>query len=115
MAKAWHKGLSDPVNAKAVMRWQRDLTPEQAALFEDVAGDQLRQYGYEITLDGREPSAELLAEWDRVCADHDAKEADRARKDRVRAKQYPHPVAAILTSGEREAAAAAGWLADYDR
>lgn len=113
--KTWHKGLSDPVNAKAVMRWQRDLTDDQVALFERVAGDQLREYGYEVTLDGRDPSPEATAEWDRVCADHDAREADRARKDRVRAKQYPHPVAAVLTSGQREAAAAAGWLADYDR
>lgn len=113
--KTWHKGLSDPVNAKAVMRWQRDLTDDQVALFERVAGAQLQEYGYELTLDGRDPSAELAAEWDRVSADHAAKEAERVRKDEVRAQQYPHPVAAILTSAQREAAAAAGWLADYDR
>ena len=113
--KTWHEGLSDPVNTKAVMRWQRDLTPEQVALFEDVAGDQLRQYGYEITLDGQEATPDLSAEWAKVCASHERKEADRLRKDAQRAAEYPYPVAAILTSRQRAAAEEAGWLKDYDR
>lgn len=48
--RASHLSLADvskPVNASKVGRWRRDLTADQVAVFEAVAGDLLEELGYE--------------------------------------------------------------------
>ena len=113
--KVWHEGLQKPVNEGAVQRFQRDLSADQIALFELVAGDQLRQHGYPIVADGAEPGREVADEW--AEAERRMRKRDKRRKQRDAevSAAYDHPVAAILTSGQRERAAAAGWLADYEQ
>ncbi len=113
--KIWHEALRRPVNESAVRRWNRDLSLDQVTLFELVAGDQLRQHGYEITQGGREPSASMLADWEATVTANEAREQRREQAERARARHYSHPVAAALTSRQRELADAQGWLADYDR
>lgn len=112
--KVWHEGLDKPVNQTAVKRWQQDLTEEQVALFEWVAADQLQQHGYEITLDGMKPMADILARWDRAEQSQHERERKRLKAEANRLHKDAHPIAAILTTGQRALAAEQGWLADYD-
>lgn len=40
--------VTRPLNGSAIGRFRRDLTPEQITEFEEIAGDSLREHGYEI-------------------------------------------------------------------
>ncbi len=111
--KVWHERLQQPVNSGAVQRWRRDLSDDQVALFEHVASAQLVQHGYGLSGPAVTPSDQIMKHW-RTAEDHlaarDAKrDADRAATD----LEYPHPVAAALTRGQRKLAKNAGWYSDY--
>lgn len=43
-----HDNLKNPINPKSVEKWRSRMTDEQLAVFEDIAGNDMRDYGYEV-------------------------------------------------------------------
>lgn len=102
--KDWHEQVHGPVTQSAVQRWQRDLDEQEIRLFEHVAGRRLEAVGYTRSLGllHRRPSAHARKAYR---AFHDSRlrkeEADAAEAAQV-AQRYDQPVAAMLTSGQRQ-------------
>jgi len=45
----WKSNAKRPLDAQRVMNWKREMSPEESALFEAVAGKQIRRLHYSIT------------------------------------------------------------------
>jgi hypothetical protein len=49
----WKSNVKRPLDARRVMNWKREMSREESALFEAVAGKQIRRLNYSVTsLDG---------------------------------------------------------------
>ena len=48
-----HSMLSEPISTKKVGIYKKTFTPRQIALFESIAGDTLKGYGYTLETDGK--------------------------------------------------------------
>jgi hypothetical protein len=102
--KDWHEKVHKPVTDSAVQRWQRDLDAEEIRLFEHVAGRQLEAVGYARSLSWlrRQPSAHSRWEYRSfLYRRHRREEAERNEAAQA-AREYDQPVAAMLTSGQRQ-------------
>jgi hypothetical protein len=104
--KDWHEQVHRPVSDSAVQRWQRELDDQEIRLFEHVAGRQLEAVGYERSLGRlqRRPSADMRRAYDMFLEARRRKERDKAVSAAHTAQQYDQPVAAMLTSGQRQLA-----------
>jgi hypothetical protein len=102
--KRWHTRLDGPVDAAAVESWREELEPWEIGLMELVLGRALRRHGYLPSGAGRRPSpAQLL---DYLKASRRMRRRARERWGNERewdATEHP-PVAALLTSRQRELA-----------
>ncbi len=97
--KSWHTRTKDTVSRAAVNQWTQQLTPEELALMETVAGRQLRAHGYRLSGAGRAGRREVAAFW-RLYARRQTVAAKWLVADRVRTLRYRRPVAAQLTGGQ---------------
>jgi hypothetical protein len=101
-AVRYHARLSQPVSVDSVRAWEALLDPAEVALIEHVTGRWLDEFGYERVASGRLPPAALLQDYDR----HRRKV--RAQRRRVEIEEmkrkfvFRDPVAARLTSGQRQ-------------
>jgi hypothetical protein len=49
----WKSNVKRPLDVRRVMNWKREMSREESALFEAVAGKQIRRLNYSVTsLDG---------------------------------------------------------------
>jgi LPS sulfotransferase NodH len=102
--KDWHEKVHEPVTQSAVQRWQSDLDDQEIRLFERVAARQLEGVGYTPSLSRlqRRPSVHMRRAYRSFLRGRLRKEqADAAEEARV-AQEYDQPVAAMLTSGQRQ-------------
>jgi hypothetical protein len=104
--KDWHEQVHRPVTSNAVQRWQRELDDQEIRLFEHVAGRQLEAVGYEHSVGWlkRRPSAEMRRAYDTFLEERRRREQAKAARVAKVAQLYEQPVAAMLTSGQRQLA-----------
>ena len=96
--KTWHRNTRREVNASAVRRWASDLAPWELRLMEAVAGDRLRQYGYELSHGSRPtPPPVHLARYTHEVLRRRLWSARRRRHDRITQRRYGWPVAAAVS------------------
>src|SRR5690606_30631035 len=109
--KDWHEQVHRPVNTAALKRWQRDLDADEVRLFEWVAAEQLEAVGYEPSLSSwrRRPSRSMRRSYEKFLAGRKEREAAEAEAAEQVAREYKHPVAAMLTSRQRELARSQGY------
>jgi Sulfotransferase family len=104
-AVRYHARLSEPVSTTSVRAWEVGLTPDEVALVEDITGSWLDRFGYERVSGGDRPSAALLAAYDtrrrQVRRERRRVELDEFKRLFV----YREPVAARLTTGQRQISA----------
>lgn len=109
--KDWHEQVRQPLTDSAVQRWQRDLDEQEIKLFEQIAWRQMEAVGYTPSLPrlGRLPSPRTLLAYRSFVRTRTRRErAWQARDARITAR-YEHPVAALLTSGQRQIASERGY------
>lgn len=97
----YHWRVHQPVSEESLRRWEEELSAEEIALVERVAGKRMRRYGYEPVAGGAHPPADLrraLRERRNRMAKKRLRRAVRETKLRF---TYRHPVAARLTSSQR--------------
>ena len=106
--KTWHARTQAAVTTQAVNQWAEQLEPWELAAIERVGRRHLVHYGYELSgaRAGRLPH-KLAQAWLEVRRRELGRWRVR-RADRRLAEQYPYPVAAQLTSGQRRHAAERG-------
>lgn len=97
--------ISEGIYTKAMDAWRDELEPWEVATFERAAGERMRLYGYEPSGIGGEPPADkvraLVGEHSRLRKGL----VRRRRADRRRRIDADRPIAALLTEGQRAAAA----------
>ncbi len=93
--KVWHLRTHDEVTTKRSGTWRTRLTPEEIALCEWVAGDRLRQNGYELSGSGRAQRGDR-AHYLKVAAHRRLAARKRDVLDRARRRSEPSEVAARL-------------------
>ncbi|MGI9579549.1 MAG: sulfotransferase family protein [Microthrixaceae bacterium] len=111
--RTWHEATKRPVNSEAAHRWQTDLPAPHLALVEQVCGRQLEAAGYELSGHRLAVAADVMDEWRDYKKQRRKALKRRTRRERGRSEEYPHPLAAALTTGQRQAARASGWFDDY--
>ena len=111
--KLWHENTRRPVNADAKRRWERDLTPDEIALFETVAGAELRAQGYDITMGGKAPRRRTMKAWEAYRDGREARDSRWRQRNAALRELYPFPVAAALTSAQIDLANEQGWYDEY--
>jgi hypothetical protein len=102
--KDWHRGTRVTPSTEAVGRWRAELEPWEAALCEAVLGERMRAYGYDLTSAGR-PRPDHLARFAYVDSSRRLLRRVELAKDRWSRRREQNPVAALLTSAQRSAAA----------
>lgn len=97
--------ISEGIYTKSMEAWRDELTPWEIATFEKAAGSRLALYGYAPSGIDQEPPKdkvhELLSEHRRLRQSLQS----RRRSDRRKRVDADRPVAAVLTEGQRKAAA----------
>jgi hypothetical protein len=97
--------ISEGIYTKSMDAWRDQLEPWEIATFEIAAGDRLAHYGYAPSgVEGDVPRAQLRA----LVGRHRQLRRTLRRRRRVdyrRLMAADHPVGALLTAGQREAAA----------
>lgn len=94
----------EPINTRAVRSWQEELTPQELALFERVAGRQLTAHGYPLTPEhAAVPAAARLAYATHRYGRIARRLAKRSRDLALRVIDR-QPVAAQLTTAQRRLA-----------
>jgi hypothetical protein len=68
--KRWHARLSGPVDSSNTGKWRTQLSPEQIALIQHVAGRELAAFGYDLVPIALTPTAAARLQLD--CAHHHA-------------------------------------------
>lgn len=113
--KTWHPNTRRPVNKDAFERWRKDLTPNEIQLVEYAVGNHLTDHGYQLSLPAwrRRPPLQSKRRWDKHVVDMAAIRQRQRDKDARMTRRYPHPIASIVTEGQRQSAQTAGWLDDY--
>jgi hypothetical protein len=102
--KTWHESLKTTVNESAVDSWRTGLDPWELGLMETVLRRKLRRNGYEISGAGKRPSLRLIRQWLRVTRKIRGTARTRWAEEERDAATATHPVAARLTSRQRELA-----------
>ena len=99
-----HKRTTDQISAQAIGRWADGLEPWEPRLMELVAGRKLRQHGYALS-QGRRPGppAHALARYARHVIRVRVRTVKRNATFWWHNRGYAWPVAARLTSAQREA------------
>jgi len=102
--KDWHEQVRRPVTQNAVRRWQTELDDQEIRLFEHVAARQLEVMGYTPSLSRlrRIPSLHTRRAYRRFLRGRLRKEKVDAAEAAQVAQRYDQPVAAMLTSGQRQ-------------
>lgn len=100
----WHERTTERIDTGAVGKWRGGLEPEELRLMESVAGRRLRAHGYELSGNGRGAPPQLLTDYARHVAKTKGARVRQRRKDRRRDRLYPWPLAAQLTSTQRQLA-----------
>jgi hypothetical protein len=101
-ATRYHARLREPVSTDSVRTWDAVLDADEVALIEQVVGSWMDRFGYERVATGRRAPAALVESYEH--------RRQRARRERMRIEldelkrlvRYRDPVAARLTSGQRE-------------
>lgn len=109
--KDWHQQVRRPLTGTAVQRWRRDLDEQEIKLFEHVAWRQMEAVGYSPSLSGlrRVPSARSMWAYRSFVRRRSHRERTWAAEDAAAAAGYRFPVAALLTSGQRQIARERGY------
>lgn len=98
--KTWHRRTHGAVDTSRAGNWTTRLTPTQIALCDDVLGDRLTSYGYELAGAVRPDPAELLR-YRRVEVLRRAAHAKRRMLDRLARVREQGPVASqLMTTSE---------------
>ena len=95
--KTWHRRTHGALDNSRAGSWTTRLTPAQIRLCDDVLGDRLTSYGYELAGAVRPDPAELLR-YRRVEMLRRAAHAKRRMFDRLARVREPGPVACRLTA-----------------
>jgi hypothetical protein len=101
--KHWHSNTRVGPTTKRVGRWKENLEAWEASLCETVLADRMARFGYELTGAGR-PSGGHLLRYARARTAREINRRSRLLRDRVERRREPNPVAALLTSAERDVA-----------
>ncbi|HEY3487138.1 MAG TPA: sulfotransferase [Gammaproteobacteria bacterium] len=97
---AHYNRTQNEVDTKAVGKWAGELTPEQLALMEAVAAEQLLQYNYALSGSDVIPAKEKLKRYYQY-AERGQKRAKENRKHSKKiAGKYKPPVQALLTTNQ---------------
>ncbi|HEY2273248.1 MAG TPA: sulfotransferase [Jatrophihabitantaceae bacterium] len=85
--KVWHSRTHGPLDSSRGERWRTRLQPDQVALIEAVAVDQMRANGYEPSASGEPPSGAARARYRleyarRYASVHGARAIDRVKRRR---------------------------------
>jgi Sulfotransferase family len=104
--KHWHESLKTTVNQSAVDSWRTGLESWELGLMETVLRRKLRRNGYEISGAGKRPTLRLLRRWTHVTRATRATVRRRWEAEEHEAATATYPVAAQLTSRQRELASA---------
>ncbi|MDP9405038.1 MAG: sulfotransferase [Actinomycetota bacterium] len=104
--KTWHTRTRGEVTTAAVNQWASELEPWEVALMERVAGRMLRAYGYPLTAGRSRPPVSKRRRYLEISGRRRAADVRWRQKERALEGRYPYPVAARLTKGQRQAAAA---------
>jgi hypothetical protein len=109
--KHWHESLKTSVNSDAVESWRTGLEPWELGLMETALRRKLRRNGYQISGAGKRPSPRVLRRYVRVTRDLRDKVSKRWAEEEQEAATATYPVAAQLTSRQRELAKTAKQVA----
>jgi hypothetical protein len=90
-----HALLSQPLTTEPVRKWERELTREEIALVERVAGDRMSRYGYEPVASGVRVPSELTQHLRRRQRGMQKRMMRRWVVERKRRVTYRYPVAAV--------------------
>jgi Sulfotransferase family len=105
--KHWHENLKTGVNESAVESWRGGLEPWELGLMETALRRKLRRYGYEISGAGKRPTVKMLRRYGHLAREHRGKARARWAEEARDAATATYPVAAQLTSRQRQLASAA--------
>jgi hypothetical protein len=101
--KHWHSNTRVGPTTKRVGRWKHELEPWEASLCETVLEERMARFGYEPS--GAGPlGAVYRLRYYRALAARETNRRSRILKDRIARRRERNPVAALLTSAERELA-----------
>jgi hypothetical protein len=101
--KHWHSNTRVGPTTKRVGRWKEELEPWESSLCETVLGERMARFGYEPADAGPLGAVHRLRYY-RALAARETNRRSRILKDRVAGRRERNPVAALLTSAERESA-----------
>jgi hypothetical protein len=99
---AYHAGLRNEVTGARVGAFSRGLDRRELGLMETVNGRRLRQRGYALTKEGQYPGPVSLARYVLAATHQRAAIRRRHMADALETRRRPRPVAARLTSRQRE-------------
>lgn len=105
--KVWHENLKQEVNTDRVESWRSGLEPWELGLMETVLRRKLRRWGYPLSGAGTRPSPRLVARYARDAVERRSAMRQRWAQESREAAAATYPVAAQLTSRQRELAAPA--------
>lgn len=99
--KVWHSNTHGEVIRSRVGSWAARLQPWEIALCETALGDRLEANGYELS-GGPAADKAHLAAFRQTARKRSLSRMRKSLRDRVNRLREPGPVAAKLTSGQRE-------------
>ena len=102
--KTWHKNLDEGVNASAVDAWRKRLDPWEIGLMEQALGRQLTRNGYLLSGRGTRPPLRKRADYHASFQRQRLDAVVRWRREEKQSRAATTPVAARLTSGQRQLA-----------
>ena len=105
--KSWshQKQILQGIHTKSLEAWRDELEPWEIATMERVAGSRLQSFGYELSGIGGRAPVKPVAQVVKLHLDYRRQLAARRRKDRRDIWNSDQPLAALLTTGQLEAAA----------
>jgi hypothetical protein len=106
--KVWHEGLKGAVSTDRVESWRKGLEPWELGLMETVLRRKLQRWDYPISGDGERPSPRLVAKYVKRAVERRSSMRKRWADEAREAASATHPVAAQLTSRQRELARSTG-------
>lgn len=104
-SKVWHDNLGNAVSTERVDSWREDLEPWEIGLMETVLQRKLRRWDYPLSGAGGRPSLWLMSRYAGEAGYRHLAMRARWAKERRAAARGTQPVAAQLTSRQRELAA----------
>jgi hypothetical protein len=101
--KHWHSNTRVGPTTMRVGRWKDELEPWEISLCETVLAERMAKFGYEPAGAGALGAVHRLRYY-RALAARETNRRARILKDRIARQRERNPVAALLTSAERESA-----------